>query len=170
MGKAAVPFIEKGQLVPDEVVIGIIKERLADADCAGGFILDGFPRTLPQAEALDAMGVAIDMAINLDVPDETIISRMGGRRVCDKCGASYHVEFVPSKDGVHCDHCQTPLTCRQDDLPEVVKNRLDIYHAQSEPLIAYYEKQGKLKTVVGQRELADTTKLIFEAVESGFGR
>jgi len=170
MGKMAATYTEKGQLVPDEVVIGIIRERLAEADCANGFILDGFPRTLPQAEALDTMGVAIDMAINLDVPDETIISRMSGRRVCDKCGASYHVEFVPSKDGVHCDHCQTPLTCRKDDLPEVVKNRLGIYHAQSEPLIAYYEAQGKLKTVVGQQELAETTKLIFEAVESGFGR
>ncbi len=164
MGKAAVAYTEKGQLVPDEVVIGIIRERLAEDDCKNGFILDGFPRTLPQAVALDEMGIAIDLAINLDVPDETIITRMGGRRVCPQCGKTYHTVSIPSKDGIHCDDCGEELACRPDDLPEVVKNRLEIYHAQSEPLIDYYAKCGKLKSVVGQCTLEKTTKLIFEAV------
>ncbi len=170
MGKAASAYTEQGKLVPDEVVIGIIKERLAQPDCQNGFILDGFPRTIVQAQALEDMGIAIDMAINIDVPDETIVQRMSGRRVCDKCGASYHVQFVPSKDGVHCDHCQTELSCRKDDLPEVVLNRLEVYHEQSEPLISFYENNGKLKTVCGQQDLAATTKLIFEVVESGSNR
>ncbi len=164
MGKAAIAYTEKGQLVPDEVVIGIIRERLAEEDCKNGFILDGFPRTLPQAIALDEMEIAVDLAINLDVSDETIIDRMSGRRVCPQCGKTYHTVSIPSKDGVHCDDCGAELACRKDDLPEVVKNRLEIYHAQSEPLIDYYAKCGKLKTVTGQSDLAGTTKLIFEAV------
>ncbi len=165
MGLAAKAYTEKGALVPDEVVIGIIKERLAKEDCAEGFILDGFPRTVPQAEALDAMGVAIDMVISIEVPDETIVARMSGRRVCGGCGASYHTEFKPSKDGKNCDNCGTELTIRRDDAPEVVKSRLDIYHEQTEPLKAYYEKTGKLKLVVGQVEVADTTRLTFETID-----
>jgi len=165
MGLAAKAYTEKGALVPDEVVIGIIKERLAKEDCAEGFILDGFPRTVPQAEALDAMGVAIDMVISIEVPDETIVTRMSGRRVCGGCGASYHTEFKPSKDGKNCDNCGTELTIRRDDAPEVVKSRLDIYHEQTEPLKAYYEKTGKLKLVVGQVEVADTTRLTFETID-----
>lgn len=167
MGLAAKAYTEKGALVPDEVVIGIIKERLAKEDCAEGFILDGFPRTVPQAEALDTMGVAIDMVISIEVPDETIVTRMSGRRVCANCGASYHTEFKPSKDGKSCDSCGTELTIRRDDAPEVVKSRLDIYHEQTEPLKAYYEKTGKLKLVVGQVEVADTTRLTFETIDGG---
>ncbi|MBQ4065420.1 MAG: adenylate kinase [Clostridia bacterium] len=167
MGLAAKAYTEKGALVPDEVVIGIIKERLAKEDCTEGFILDGFPRTVPQAEALDTMGVAIDMVISIEVPDETIVTRMSGRRVCANCGASYHTEFKPSKDGKNCDSCGTELTIRRDDAPEVVKSRLDIYHEQTEPLKAYYEKTGKLKLVVGQVEVADTTRLTFETIDGG---
>ncbi len=171
MGLAAKAYTEKGALVPDEVVIGIIKERLAKEDCKDGFILDGFPRTVPQAEALDSMGVKIDMVISLEVSDDTIVTRMSGRRVCANCGASYHVEFKPSKDGATCDSCGTELSIRRDDSPEVVKSRLDIYHEQTEPLKAYYEKTGKLITVVGQVEVADTTALTFKAIEdAGFGR
>ena len=167
MGLAAKSYTENGALVPDEVVIGIIKERLAKEDCRGGFILDGFPRTVPQAEALDKMGVEIDMVISIEVEDETIVTRMSGRRVCANCGASYHVEFKPSKDGKTCDSCGTELTIRKDDSPEVVKSRLDIYHEQTEPLKAYYEKTGKLKTVIGQVEVADTTRLTFETIDGG---
>lgn len=169
MGLAAKVYTEKGALVPDEVVIGIIKERLAKDDCRKGFILDGFPRTVPQAEALDKMGVDIDMVISIEVADDTIVSRMSGRRVCANCGSSYHVEFKPSKDGKSCDVCGAELTVRRDDSPEVVKSRLAIYHEQTEPLKAYYEKTGKLKIVVGQVEVADTTRLTFETIEGGTG-
>ncbi|MBE6636684.1 MAG: adenylate kinase [Ruminococcaceae bacterium] len=165
MGLAAKAYTENGALVPDEVVIGIIKERLAKDDCKEGFILDGFPRTVPQAEALDAMGVSIDMVISIEVPDETIVTRMSGRRVCGQCGASYHTEFKPSKDGTTCDACGTALTIRKDDAPEVVKSRLEVYHEQTEPLKAYYEKTGKLKLVIGQVEVADTTRLTFETID-----
>jgi adenylate kinase len=167
MGVAAKAYTEKGALVPDEVVIGIIKERLAQDDCNNGFILDGFPRTVPQAEALDTMGVTIDMVISIEVPDETIVTRMSGRRVCPNCGASYHTEFKPSKDGKTCDGCGAELTIRRDDAPEVVLSRLETYHEQTEPLKAYYEKTGKLKLVVGQVEVADTTRLTFETIDGG---
>ncbi len=167
MGLAAKAYTESGALVPDEVVIGIIKERLAKDDCVGGFILDGFPRTVPQAEALDAMGVTIDMVISIEVPDETIVTRMSGRRVCANCGASYHTEFKPSKDGKTCDNCGSELSIRRDDAPEVVLSRLETYHEQTEPLKAYYEKTGKLKLVIGQVEVADTTRLTFEAIDGG---
>lgn len=166
MGMAAKTYTEKGALVPDEVVIGIIKERLAEDDCRNGFILDGFPRTVPQAEALDKMGIEPDIVVSIEVPDEKIIERMGGRRVCAECGASYHVAYKPSADGVHCDACNAELTIRKDDRPEVVKSRLDIYHEQTEPLKAYYEKTGKLKLVIGQEEVADTTALTFEVIDS----
>lgn len=169
MGKAAKAYTESGALVPDEVVIGIIKERLAKDDCKGGFILDGFPRTVPQAEALDNMGIEMDMVISIEVADETIVNRMSGRRVCANCGASYHVQSKPSKDGKTCDVCGTELTIRRDDAPEVVKSRLDIYHEQTEPLKAYYAKTGKLKTVIGQEEVADTTRLTIEAIEGKTG-
>ena len=165
MGVAAKEYTEKGALVPDEVVIGIIKERLAMEDCLGGFILDGFPRTVPQAEALDAMGVNIDLVISIEVPDEAIVSRMSGRRLCGSCGASYHLEYHPSKDGIHCDACGAELITRRDDAPEVVLSRLAIYHEQTEPLKAYYEKTGKLKLVIGQTEIADTTALTFETID-----
>lgn len=164
MGQKAKSFVEAGNLVPDEVVIGIIKERLAQADCQNGFILDGFPRTIPQAEALDKMGVEIDTVLSIEVADEAIVKRMSGRRVCEKCGASYHTEYKkPAKEGV-CNACGGNLICRKDDAPETVLDRLTVYHEQTEPLKDYYQKSGKLKTVQGQEELADTTRLVFEAL------
>jgi adenylate kinase len=149
MGLKAKKFIEAGALVPDDVVIGIIKERLVKSDCQNGFILDGLPRTVPQAEALDAMGVTLDAVVSIEVADEVIVKRMSGRRVCAKCGASYHVEFNPSKDGVKCDKCGEELSTRKDDAPEVVLSRLEVYHSTTEPLKDYYSAKGNLKTVDG---------------------
>ncbi len=165
MGKKAKAFVEAGNLVPDEVVIGIIKERLSENDCANGFILDGFPRTIPQAEALDTMGIAIDRVISIEVPDEKIVTRMSGRRVCEKCGASYHTEYKkPQKEGI-CNLCGANLICRKDDEPATVLDRLHVYHEQTEPLKDYYAASGKLRTVEGQEEVADTTKLTLAALE-----
>ena len=164
MGKSAKSYIEKGALVPDDVVIGIIKERLAEKDCENGFILDGFPRTVPQAEALTAMGVAIDTVLNLEVPDDKIVTRMSGRRTCLGCGASYHIVYKPTKKEGICDKCGSALTIRKDDDPAVVKSRLETYHKETEPLKDYYEKMGILKTVIGQEELADTTALTLSAL------
>ncbi|MBR5308978.1 MAG: adenylate kinase [Clostridia bacterium] len=164
MGLAAKERIEAGGLVPDEVVIGIIKERLAQDDCANGFILDGFPRTVPQAKALTEMGVAIDVVLDLEVEDDKIVKRMSGRRVCLKCGASYHTEYKkPAKEDV-CDVCGDALSIRKDDAPEVVESRLKVYHEETEPLKDYYAEMGILKEVQGQEELADTTKLTLEAL------
>ena len=164
MGIKAKAAVEAGQLVSDDVVIGIIKERLLEDDCKNGFILDGFPRTIPQAEALDALGVEIDCVLDIDVKDEAIAARLGGRRVCPACGASYHLEYKkPSKDGI-CDQCGAELIQRKDDAPETVLERLAIYHEQTEPLKSYYSKTGKLKSVEGQEEVADTTKLVFQAL------
>jgi len=165
MGLKAKSFMDAGQLVPDEVVIGIIKDRLAKDDCNNGFILDGFPRTIPQAEALDAMGVVIDKVIDIEVPDERIIGRMSGRRVCGSCGASYHLEYkAPKQDGV-CDLCAGALVQRKDDHPDTVKARLDVYHSETEPLKEYYAKQNKLAIVEGQIEIADTTALVFKELK-----
>lgn len=164
MGRSAQSFIEKGNLVPDEVVIGIIKDRLDKDDCKGGFILDGFPRTIPQAEALDRMGVNIDVVLELYVSDEEIVTRMSGRRVCPKCGATYHTKFNPSTAGEDCDKCGEKLQVRKDDAPEVVKSRLVVYHNETEPLKEYYGKKGLVKTVVGQEKLEDTTKLTLGAL------
>ncbi len=149
MGKKAKQFIERGALVPDDVVIGIIRERLAEPDCKDGFILDGFPRTVPQAIALDAMGVKLDVVLSIEVSDEEIIGRMTGRRVCPSCGTSYHLVTLPAKDGVHCDKCGTELTVRADDDPEVVKSRLEVYHSTTEPLKDYYAKAGNLRLIDG---------------------
>lgn len=165
MGLKAKSFIEAGALVPDDVVIGIIKERLAESDCESGYILDGFPRTIPQAEALDAMGFEIDAALSIEVADEEIVKRMSGRRVCEKCGASYHTEYKkPEKEGV-CNLCGGNLVIRKDDEPETVKNRLKVYHEQTEPLKEYYKSCGKLICVEGQDEVKDTTRLVLEALE-----
>lgn len=164
MGLKAKAYIDSGRLVPDDVVIGIIKERLAGDDCQNGFILDGFPRTIPQAEALDGMNIAIDAALSIEVADREIVKRMSGRRVCEKCGASYHVEFKkPIKQGV-CDACGGDLVIRKDDEPDTVVDRLDIYHKQTEPLKSYYKEQGKLITVEGQSEVEDTTRLVLTAL------
>ena len=164
MGLRAKAYIDSGRLVPDDVVIGIIKERLAKDDCKNGFILDGFPRTIPQAEALDDMKIAVDAALSIEVADREIVKRMSGRRVCEKCGASYHIEFKkPAKQGV-CDACGGALVIRKDDEPDTVHDRLDIYHKQTEPLKSYYKEQGKLITVEGQSEVEDTTKLVLKAL------
>lgn len=164
MGKRAQKFIDAGKLVPDDVVIGIIKERLFEDDCKAGFILDGFPRTIPQAEALDEMGIEIDCVLSIEVPDEKIVTRMSGRRVCPACGASYHTEYKkPEKDGI-CNLCGAELVIRKDDEPATVLDRLHVYHEQTEPLKDYYAKTGKLRTVIGQEEVADTTKLTFSAL------
>ncbi|MBP3705864.1 MAG: adenylate kinase [Clostridia bacterium] len=164
MGLKAKSYIDAGELVPDEVVIGIIKERLAEPDCMGGFILDGFPRTIPQAEALDNMGITIDCALSIEVADSEIVKRMSGRRVCEKCGASYHTEFKkPEVDGV-CNLCEGKLVIRKDDEPETVLNRLNVYHEQTEPLKSYYENQNKLLIVQGQQELKETTALVLKAL------
>lgn len=165
MGLKAKSFMDAGQLVPDDVVIGIIKERLAKDDCANGFILDGFPRTIPQAEALDAMGVIIDRVIDIEVPDEKIAARMSGRRVCKDCGSSYHLEYkAPKAEGV-CDVCDGELIQRKDDAPETVLDRLAVYHKQTEPLKDYYSKKGILRIVEGQEEIADTSALTLKALE-----
>ena len=164
MGLKAKKSLDQGTLVEDDVVIGIIKERLADPDCKGGFILDGFPRTVPQAEELDAMGVELDRVISIEVPDEVITKRMSGRRVCTKCGASYHVTANPSKDGVNCDKCKIPLTTRKDDVPEIVLSRLAVYHETTEPLKEYYTKKGVLKLVDGTGDVEETSRCTMEAI------
>ncbi len=166
MGLKAKAFIEAGKLVPDEVVIGIIEERLQHDDCKNGFILDGFPRTIPQAEALDKMGVTIDRVVDIEVPDEVIVTRLSGRRVCEKCGRPYHlVDLKPRVEGV-CDDCTGALIQRKDDHIDTVKARLEIYHAETEPLIDYYKAQGKLRVVEGQNTVADTTALTLKALEA----
>ena len=166
MGLKAKSFIDAGQLVPDEVVIGIIKERLVEDDCKDGFILDGFPRTIPQAEALDNMGIEIDKVVDIEVPDDVIIDRMSGRRVCEKCGRPYHLVSLRPKQAGICDDCAGALIQRKDDHPDTVKARLDIYHKETEPLKGYYEKQGKLYIVEGASSVEETTRLTFEALEA----
>lgn len=165
LGREAKSYMERGDLVPDSVVIGIIRDRLAQPDCAKGFILDGFPRTVAQAEALDQSGVEIDRVIDIQVSDERIEARMSGRRVCPDCGASYHVTDNPSAVEGVCDKCGAGLVIRKDDAPATVRERLAVYHAQTEPLIAYYSKKGKLVAVEGQPDVRDTTALTFAALE-----
>ena len=166
MGLKAKSYIDAGELVPDNVVICIIKERLSEADCKEGYILDGFPRTIPQAVALDDMGFVIDAALSIEVDDEEIVKRMSGRRVCEKCGASYHTEFKkPEVEGV-CNLCGGKLVIRKDDEPETVKNRLNVYHEQTEPLKDFYNSCGKLITVEGQDKVEDTTRLVLDALEN----
>ena len=165
MGLKAKAFIEAGKLVPDDVVIGIIKERLAADDCDGGFILDGFPRTIPQAEALDNMGIIIDKVVDIDVPDENIVNRMSGRRVCKACGSSYHIENKkPKVEGI-CDACGGELQIRKDDAPETVLDRLNVYHEQTEPLKDYYAKCGKLRSVEGTAPITEITAAILKVLE-----
>lgn len=165
MGIKAKEFIDKGLLVPDDVVIGIIRDRLKENDCKNGFILDGFPRTVPQAQALDDMGIEIDKVIDIQVPDEKIVQRLSGRRVCSGCGASYHLLYKkPEKDGV-CNSCGAQLVQRTDDREETVLERLKVYHEQTEPLVEYYRKKNKLVVVEGQEEVSDTTALTLKALE-----
>ena len=164
MGLEAKKFIEQGALVPDEIVIGIVKERLSESDCDKGYILDGFPRSVPQAKALDEMGVVLDKVLSLEVSDEAIIERMSGRRVCSGCGKTFHVDYLPSAKGDICDACDAPLIIRADDAPEVVSSRLEVYHSTTEPLKAYYRDSGKLCTVYGADDVEETTKRTFEAL------
>lgn len=166
LGLEAATYMDSGKLVPDELVINILKERLKEDDCQNGFILDGFPRTVPQAEALDQMGVVIDRVVDLEVPDDKIMARLSGRGVCEKCGSSYHVLYKPTKVEGVCDRCGGKTVQRKDDAPETIKERLEVYHAQTEPLKDYYKKTGKLVVVEGQEEVADTTALTLKAVEA----
>ncbi len=166
LGQKAKSYIDKGELVPDEVTIGMLLDRIAEDDCRNGYVLDGFPRTIPQAEslteALAKQGDRIDFALNIDVPDEAIVKRMSGRRACPKCGATYHIVYAAPKTENHCDKCGAELIIRSDDKPETVKDRLNVYHQQTEPLIAYYKKAGVLREVDGTQELPK----VFEAVVS----
>ena len=165
MGLKAKAFIDAGRLVPDDVVIGIIRDRLQAEDCSGGFILDGFPRTIPQAEALDRMGISIDRVVSIEVEDERIAERMSGRRVCPACGNSYHLEYKKPAVQGKCDSCSTDLVQRKDDRPETVLERLRVYHEQTEPLKEYYAEKGILRTVIGQEKVSDTTALTLKALE-----
>ena len=165
LGKLAAGYMESGALVPDDVIVGIVRDRLAEDDCKGGFILDGFPRTLAQAKAFDETGIGLSIVIDIEVEDERIITRMSGRRVCPKCGETYHTVFNPSADNVHCTKCGAELTIRKDDDPEVVKRRLTTYHNDTEPLREYYEKKGILRVVHGQEKLEDTTALTTAVIE-----
>ena len=166
VGLEAKDKIAKGQLLSDDIVVGIVKEKLKTIE--GGYILDGFPRTVAQAEALEAMGEEIDLVINIYVPDETVVERSAGRRYCAKCGATFHVKYNPPKDEngkAVCTVCGAPVSIRDDDKEEVVRHRLEIYHEQTKPLESFYEKRGKLRTVIGQEEVADTTALTLKAVK-----
>ncbi|MFA9380451.1 MAG: adenylate kinase family protein, partial [Acetanaerobacterium sp.] len=164
MGRKAKEYIETGALVPDDVIIAIIKERLAHKDCEKGFVLDGMPRTLAQAQALDRMGVEVDKVIDIEVSDERIERRMSGRRVCEACGASYHLDYMPPKTEGVCDRGDGKLVIRKDDHPDTVRERLRVYHEQTEPLKEYYGNQGKLFLVEGQEEVAHTTALVLKAL------
>ena len=164
VGLQAKAFMDKGELVPDDVIIGIVRVRLAEDDCKNGYILDGMPRTIAQAEALEKAGVEIDVALQIDLADEIIEKRMTGRRTCMACGATYHIEAAPPKTEGICDNCGGRLSIRKDDMPETVKNRLKIYHMETEPLISFYKECGKLRTVEGTGGVADTTKLVFETL------
>ncbi len=165
-GLKAKSFMESGALVPDEVVIGILKDRIAEDDCKNGFILDGFPRTVPQAEALEAMGVNIDKVLSIDVEDAAIQARISGRRVCEKCGASYHIQYNPTKTEGICDKCGGNAVQRKDDAPETVIERLKTYHVQTAPLADFYAERGKLLRVKGQDGVEETSKLVFETLEA----
>lgn len=164
-GLAAKEKMEAGELVPDEIVIGILKDRIAQDDAKNGFILDGFPRTVSQAEALEKMGVNIDKVVEISVPDEKITARMSGRRVCEQCGNSYHIEYKPTKTEGVCDACGGKVVQRADDKPETVVARLQTYHEKTAPLKDFYSARGKLVTVMGQDEIAETSKLTLAAVK-----
>ncbi len=159
LGKKAKEYMDQGQLVPDELTVQLLLDRVKNDDCKEGYVLDGFPRTIPQANVLDEelskLGDHVDFSINVDVPDENIIHRMSGRRACLKCGATYHVDYIPpNKDGI-CDTCGSDLVQRDDDKPETVKKRLEVYHDQTQPLIDYYDKKNILRTVDGTKDMKE---------------
>ena len=160
VGLKAKSYVESGKLVPDEVIIGIIQERLAQPDCANGYILDGVPRTIPQAQTMEDMGIAIDCALSIEVDDDVIVRRMSGRRTCRDCSATFHVENNPPKVEGKCDFCGGELTIRADDAPETVKKRLETYHRETEPLKAFYAERGKLRLVDNQPGIEATTEAI----------
>ena len=164
MGVKAKSFMDAGQLVPDEVVIGIIKDYLSSDKCTNGFILDGFPRSIPQAEALEKMGVKIDAALSIEVADEKIVERMSGRRICSSCGASYHTVYNPPKVADVCDSCSSALYTRADDAAETVLSRLETYHSITEPLKDFYASRDLLICVEGQEKVEDTTALVMTAL------
>ena len=164
LGLEAKKFIEHGALVPDDIVIEIVKERLNESDCDKGYILDGFPRSVPQAQALDDMGVHLDKVISLEVSDETIVERMSGRRVCPECGKTYHVIHLRSTVGGKCESCHTKLAVRADDAPDVVRSRLEVYHSTTEPLKDFYREKGVLCTVDGAESVEETTRRTLEAL------
>ena len=164
LGKEAKTYMDRGLLVPDELTVKILLDRVAKEDCKKGYILDGFPRTIPQAQVLDAelekLGEGIDFAINVDVPDNHIVERMSGRRACVECGATYHIVHIPSqKEGI-CDRCGKELVLRDDDKPETIQSRLDVYHDQTQPLIAFYTEKGILRTIDGTADMKDVFKTI----------
>lgn len=165
VGLKAKSYIDKGLLVPDEVVINIIKSRLVKSDCSKGFILDGFPRTVPQAEALKEMEILIDKVIDIDVEDIEVEKRLSGRRVCSSCGSSYHIVYKPSKIEGCCDRCNGEIIQRKDDKPETIKERLKVYHSQTAPLKDYYKNQNKLFIISGKGKVDEITKLTIEAIE-----
>lgn len=166
LGKKAKDYIDKGQLVPDELTIGMLLDRISQPDCERGYVLDGFPRTIPQAEslkeALEKRGERIDLALDIEVPDSHIVRRMGGRRACPKCGATYHLEFAPPEKEGLCDRCGSELITRSDDKAETVQGRLDVYHRQTYPLISYYREEGILREIDGTK----TPDEVFSALEA----
>lgn len=169
LGMEAKKYMDQGLLVPDELTVKILLDRVAEEDCKDGYLLDGFPRTIPQAEVLDKalteLGDAIDYAIDVDVPDENIVKRMSGRRACLSCGSTYHMEHIPPKKEGVCDKCGNELVLRDDDKPETVLNRLDVYHKQTQPLIRFYEEKGVLKTVDGTKPMKEVFDSIVEILE-----
>ena len=167
VGLEAKSYMDKGALVPDSVIIGIVKERLAESDCANGFILDGMPRTIPQAEALRDNGISFDAVVSLEISDDEIVERMSGRRVCPKCGATFHVVSHPPKQEGICDVCGDKLIIRPDDAPETVRARLDVYHQQTEPLKKFYAEMGNLRSVANAGSIEAVSQGIFKALGIG---
>ena len=170
LGKKAKEYMDKGLLVPDELTVELLLDRVANEDCKDGYVLDGFPRTIPQADVLDAeltkLGDKVDFAVNVDVPDENIVRRMSGRRACLKCGATYHIEHIPPKQEGICDKCGSERGLRADDAPETVQNRLSVYHEQTQPLIDYYDKKGILRTVDGTKDMKDVFNAIVDILNA----
>ena len=164
VGLKAKEYVESGKLVPDDVIIGIVRERLAEDDCKNGYILDGMPRTIPQAQALEDVGINIDVALAIEITDEEIVERLSGRRTCKECNASFHLITNPPKTQDICDNCGGELIIRKDDAPSTVLDRLAVYHKETEPLEDFYEKRGKLKTIDNQTTVEETTKAVVKAL------